>query len=66
MADIVPIRPKPVECTGNLIARIETGDWTRASGECICPACGKTYYRHPTIENYTWLHLICTGDIVKL
>ena len=47
----------------------------RASGECICETCGKTYYRHPMggpftesmgYERRQWLHRLCNGDLVKL
>lgn len=44
----------------------------RASGACICDACGKEYYSHPYAteardrDNMPYLHVLCNGDIVKL
>ena len=48
----------------------------RASGDCVCDSCGKTYYKHPFIENVLttvgctdptpFLHYVCDGSIVKL
>ena len=44
----------------------------RASGLCICDTCGKDYYSHPYAteardrDGTPYLHVICSGDIVKL
>jgi len=45
----------------------------RASGECICDICGKTYYKHKqyapsglTNDGVPWLNELCNGDLVKL
>ena len=45
----------------------------RASGECICDICGKTYYQHKeyassglTNDGVPWLNELCNGDLVKL
>lgn len=50
----------------------------RASGECVCAACGKQYWQHPRSENpafmttdalgheYSWVHVLCDGTAVKL
>ena len=44
----------------------------RASGDCICDACGRDYYSHPYVfearddEGNPFLHVTCAGDIVKL
>lgn len=65
MATIHPLRPEPVPCTPNLMARIESDDWSAAKRDTVCPTCGKTYRQHPAIQNYLWLRLICTGAIVK-
>lgn len=45
--------------------------WMRASGECLCVHCGKTYSRHPMDEVHVgmngalWLHRLCDGSLVK-
>lgn len=47
-------------------------DWYRASGECICEICGKTYYEHPLDEteldqnDEPFMNILCNGDRVKL
>jgi hypothetical protein len=57
-------------------------DWFRASGNCECLICGKSYYDHPfyrltvggwrqlsngmVIQYGFWLHVLCNGDLVKL
>jgi len=54
-----------------LDAMIDRGMYSRASGECECPVCGRIYYRHP---HYTgmwqwgenWLTLLCDGRLVHL
>ena len=44
----------------------------RASQDCECEKCGLEYKNHPYLENsldsegYPYLHVICTGLIVKL
>jgi hypothetical protein len=41
----------------------------RASGDCECPTCGEPYRKHPFTPHRAWhgdLHLLCTGDVVKL
>ncbi len=43
----------------------------RASGDCICDACGLSYYDHKYVENLLfdgdpWLVYLCSGDVVKL
>ena len=45
----------------------------RASGECICDICGKTYYNHKdyepskfTNDGIAWLQELCNGELVKL
>ena len=43
----------------------------RASGEMVCPTCGKTYYRHPHDMLYLdwqdnpWLRRLCNGELIK-
>lgn len=48
----------------------EIVDFVRASGDCICDACGKKYYQHPMdgpeFDGHKWLHRICSGRLVKL
>lgn len=49
-------------------------DFTRASGDCICDACGEDYYSHsPAEERHNlsydgnpFLHRLCDGSLVKL
>jgi len=47
-------------------------EFTRASGDCVCPDCGRTYRSHPKDNrflgwrNKPYLRLICTGLLVKL
>ena len=44
----------------------------RASGLVECETCGKDYYHHPYVyecrdsEGNPFLHITCSGDIVKL
>jgi hypothetical protein len=44
----------------------------RASGDCECPVCGAEYWRHPFTPHRAfgdgdpYLHLLCTGEVVKL
>ena len=43
----------------------------RASGNCICEVCGKTYYKHPFTDHRDWnddpyMNRLCDGRIVKL
>ena len=43
----------------------------RASGDCECPVCGETYWRHPWSPHRSWngdpfLNVLCTGEVVKL
>lgn len=52
--------------------QVEPVDFYRASGECICEACGKEYWKHPSdMENLGWndepfLRVLCNNDRVKL
>ena len=47
-------------------------EFIRASGDCICPTCGKDYYHHqhdPNAvdwEGHPFLHILCDGTRVKL
>lgn len=43
-------------------------DFVRASGDCECPVCGDPYIDHPAVpaEPYPFLHVLCTGEQVKL
>ena len=62
----MPLKPRLVP-TKEQIFKMETHDWYRASGDCICSECGKLYYDHPYfIEPYEWINVICNGDFVKL
>lgn len=42
------------------------GSEFRAAGDCICPVCGQEYRRHPEDPDQTFLHVLCTGERVKL
>jgi len=50
----------------------EEPDFTRASGECICPHCQKPYYKHPFdwdvlgYDGLPFLRMLCDGTRVKL
>lgn len=46
--------------------KIEDGTWYRASGDCVCDACGKTYYDHPPVIGALSLTRLCDGDLVHL
>lgn len=47
-------------------------EMTRASGDCICTQCSKTYRRHPLDPNWLdwnsepYLNRLCDGRLVKL
>jgi hypothetical protein len=60
--------PKTIPITEQLQVRVDTGDWYRAAGECICQVCKKEYghYTHRCIEGFNWLNLLCNGHLVKL
>lgn len=46
--------------------------YTRSSGQCVCEACGREYWRHPHAEEWVdwqgepWLRRLCDGRLVKL
>ena len=46
--------------------RIDAGDWTRASGQCVCDVCGCLYFEHAPVQGFEWMHRICDGRLVKL
>lgn len=46
--------------------RVDRGDYTRASGMCICEVCGVCYFDHATVQGFTWLNRLCDGRLVKL
>jgi hypothetical protein len=53
------------------IELIVTSTAIRASGDCICEDCGRTYYKHPFSGHMSWnnepyLHRLCDGTLVKL
>lgn len=55
------------EVTEDIEARIERGDYHRASGQCLCEICNREYWRHCALQDpYEFLTLLCTGIIVKL
>ncbi len=49
-----------------VLREIEAGDWHRASGEVPCSECDKHYNRHPNVEGFEWLTILCDGSLVKL
>ena len=60
------IRPRYVPNQHELL-RLATGDMIRASGNCVCLACGELYYDHLRVEEpYEFLRRICDGRFVKL
>lgn len=58
--------------------RVKLGDFARAAGDAVCsgalPAphsnrhvtCNRSYYDHPTVQGFEWLHRLCDGRLVKL
>lgn len=57
----------------DFLPRVAPGDVLRASGECVCPHCGRRYYRHPrdpyevdASTGRAWLRVLCDGTRVKL
>lgn len=52
--------------TKETVERIEEGEMYRASGDCVCPTCGKLYYDHAHLTDYEWLTILCDGSLVKL
>lgn len=46
---------------------MEPEDFLRAGKDCLCPRCGKEYWRHPDVPGHEpYLQKLCTGLIVKL
>ena len=58
--------PLPVPVTPAIEAAVVNGDYVRAGGDCVCETCGRTYWRHPVLDPYSWLHVLCDGLLVKL
>lgn len=54
------------------LTRDDYPEFIRASGNCICPTCGKTYSKHPDEMKYLdwnghpYLNKLCNGTLVKL
>lgn len=48
------------------LAKIESGEWRRTSGESICVVCENPYWKHPVLHHHAWLHRICDGLLAKL
>jgi hypothetical protein len=47
--------------------KVDSGEWHRAGGECICHVCKKEYKRHLNLEyEFGWLTELCDGELVKL
>lgn len=51
---------------GQMQVQQECPDFHRAGGDCICPACGQAYWRHPQHWPFIWLRVLCSGEAVKL
>jgi hypothetical protein len=51
--------------TAKLQAQVDNDEWLRASGESVC-SCGKKFSKHPSIQGYDWLNVLCDGTLVKL
>jgi hypothetical protein len=49
-----------------VLEKIRDNDWQRASGQITCIKCGKEMNRHPNVEGYEWLTILCDGSLVKL
>ena len=62
----------PLEPIPQKTDKLPEFDFIRASGDCVCPVCGETYYKHPYNldivdgNGYPWLHVLCDGTLVKL
>jgi hypothetical protein len=41
-------------------------DYFRASGDVRCEACGMLYHDHAEDPILPWLHVLCSGERVKL
>jgi len=53
--------------------RLAQHDYFRACGDVVCMICGRIYYDHPQLYDYTetppeftGLWLLCNGDLVHL
>ena len=46
--------------------KLDDGKMIRAGGGCICEACGKEYYDHPSVMGALWATKLCDGSLVKL
>lgn len=49
-----------------LPAARESGEWCRASGDCVCERCLLEFRLHPVDPRDEFLHVLCNGDRVKL
>lgn len=47
------------------LIRVERGDWSRASGMCLCDVCATAYFDHAPVTGYEWLTRLCDGRLVK-
>lgn len=50
----------------HLIYQIENDNWLRASGDCLCPVCGREYRQHPAWQEVPTFVLLCDGSVMKL
>jgi len=47
-------------------AKLDTGEWRRAAGSCMCPDCGRPYYDHPPVLGALYMTRLCNGNLIKL
>jgi len=46
--------------------RAKHGNFLRASGDCLCPVCGREYREHPADRECPTFVLLCNGSVMKL
>lgn len=46
--------------------RVIEGEYLRANGNCICSICQQEYKKHSILLKYSWLIILCDGQLVKL
>lgn len=65
--NLKPLEPIPIGARPRKPdkARVDRGDWTRASGLVVC-TCGFPYADHDSVRGFEWLTRLCDGRLVKL
>jgi len=46
--------------------QINNDEYVRASQHSICKDCERKFSKHPSVEGYNWLNVLCDGTLVKL